>query len=160
MDAVLRAAGVYIFLLLILRLSGKRTLAQVTTFDFVLLLIIGEATQQGLIGDDFSVTKSALLIVTLVGIDIGFSLLQERFPVLGTVMEGAPLILLKDGEPLHDRMTKARIDEHDIMEAGRTKHGLERFDQIKYAVLERDGGISVIPKAEAAWRESVARDPS
>ena len=67
---------VYFFLLLLVRLSGKRTLAQVTTFDFVLLLIIGEATQQGLIGDDFSVTKALLLITTLLGIDIGLSLNQ------------------------------------------------------------------------------------
>ena len=156
MDAVLRASAIYLFLLLILRMSGKRPIAQVTTFDFVLLLIIGEATQQGLIGDDFSVTKALLLIVSLVGIDIGMSLLQGRWPRLGVVVEGAPLIVLSNGEPLHARMKKARLDEHDLMEAARNKHGLERLDQIKFAVLERDGGISIIPKAEAAWRESVA----
>lgn len=156
MDAVLRASGIYLFLLLIFRASGKRTLAQITTFDFVLLLIVGEATQQGLIGDDFSVTKALLLIVTLVGIDIGMSLLQARWPRLGVFMEGAPLILLRDGEPLRDRLKRTRVDEHDIMEAGRNKHGLERLDQIKFAVLERDGSISVVPKAEAAWRESQA----
>jgi uncharacterized membrane protein YcaP (DUF421 family) len=54
------------------------------------------------------------------------------------------------------RCKKARVDEHDIMESARTKHGLERLDQIKFAVLERDGGISIIPKADAAWRESAA----
>jgi uncharacterized membrane protein YcaP (DUF421 family) len=156
MDAVLRASAIYLFLLLILRMSGKRTIAQVTTFDFVLLLIIGEATQQGLIGNDFSVTKALLLIVSLVGIDIGMSLLQERWPRLGVFVEGAPLIVLSNGKPLHERMRKARVDEHDVMEAARTKHGLERLDQIKFAVLERDGGISIIPKAEAAWRESVS----
>jgi uncharacterized membrane protein YcaP (DUF421 family) len=156
LDAVLRATAIYLFLLLVLRMSGKRTLAQVTTFDFVLLLIIGEATQQGLIGDDFSVTKASLLIVSLVGIDIGISLLQERWPRLGVFVEGSPLILLSDGQPLSERMKKARVDEHDIMESARTKHGLERLDQIKFAVLERDGGISIIPKADAAWRESAA----
>jgi uncharacterized membrane protein YcaP (DUF421 family) len=76
MDAVLRAMAVYLFLLLVMRVSGKRTLTQITTFDFVLLLIIGEATQQGLIGDDFSVTKALLLITSLIGLDIAMSLIK------------------------------------------------------------------------------------
>jgi uncharacterized membrane protein YcaP (DUF421 family) len=154
LDAVLRAAAIYFFLLLILRLSGKRTLAQVTTFDFVLLLIIGEATQQGLIGDDFSVTKALLLILTLVALDVGLSLLQERIPGLGLLLEGAPLVILKDGAPLEHRMRAARVDVQDILGTARILHGIERLEQIKYAVLERDGGISVIPKAEAAWRDA------
>jgi uncharacterized membrane protein YcaP (DUF421 family) len=146
MDAVLRAAAVYGVLLVLFRISGKRTLAQTTTFDFVLLLILGEATQQGLIGDDFSVTKALLLVTTLLGIDIGMSLLQRRFPKLGIALEGAPLILLEDGEPIRERLKKARVKEDDILEAGRLLHGLERMNQMKFAVLERDGAISVIPK--------------
>jgi uncharacterized membrane protein YcaP (DUF421 family) len=146
MDAVLRAAAVYGVLLVLFRISGKRTLAQTTTFDFVLLLIIGEATQQGLIGDDFSVTKALVLVTTLLGIDIGMSLLQDRFPKLGIALEGAPLILLENGEPIRERLKKARVEEGDILEAGRLLHGLERMNQMKFAVLERDGAISVIPK--------------
>src|SRR5918999_3482892 len=99
MDAVLRATLVYSVLLLLFRISGKRTLAQTTTFDFVLLLIIGEATQQGLIGDDFSVTKALLLVTTLLGIDIGMSLLQGRVPKLRLALEGASLVILEEGEP-------------------------------------------------------------
>jgi uncharacterized membrane protein YcaP (DUF421 family) len=153
LDAVLRAVAIYFVLLLILRASGKRTLAQVTTFDFVLLLIIGEATQQGLIGDDFSVTKAWLLIATLVGVDIGLSLLQERVPKLAHLLEGAPLVICKDGQALTDRMKAARVDEEDVLASARAVHGIERLEQIKYAVLERDGGISIVPKAEAAWRD-------
>jgi uncharacterized membrane protein YcaP (DUF421 family) len=76
MDAVLRGLSVYIFLLIIFRISGKRSLGQVTSFDFVLLLIIAETTQQALLGDDYSVTNAFLLIGTLVGVDIGLSLLE------------------------------------------------------------------------------------
>ncbi|HEX9787043.1 MAG TPA: hypothetical protein VGB09_03410, partial [Candidatus Binatia bacterium] len=78
MDAILRAAVIYSFLLVIFRIAGERTLASLTTFDFVLLLIIAEATQQGLIGDDFSVTKALLLVTTLIGLDVGFSIVKDR----------------------------------------------------------------------------------
>ena len=145
MDAVLRAGLIYLFLFVVMRISGKRTLAQVTPFDFVLLLIIGEATQQGLIGDDFSATKAMLLIVTLVGIDIGISLLKRLWPRFALAVEGAPLVLVKDGKPIDDRLQGTRLDLGDVLESARSTQGLERLDQIKYAVLERDGSISVIP---------------
>ncbi len=146
MDAVLRATAIYFFLLLIFRLSGKRTFADVTPFDFVLLLIIAETTQQGLLGEDFSVTNSFLLIITLICIDIGLSLLKNRYPRLDKISEGVPLVILEEGKPHHDRLKKARIDEDDIRAAARESHGLERLDQIKYAILEKSGGISIIPK--------------
>jgi len=104
MDAVLRAAVIYGFLLVIFRIAGERTLASLTTFDFVLLLIIAEATQQGLIGDDFSVTKALLLVTTLVGIDVGLSLLKDRSRLLHKLIEGVPLVLVADGTVLADRM--------------------------------------------------------
>lgn len=156
MEAPLRALAVYVFLLLIFRIAGKRTLAQITPFDLVLLLIIGEATQQGLIGNDFSVTKALLLITSLIGVDIGFSYIQRKSKILDRVIEGLPLLLLENGETFEERLKKGRVDEGDILEAGRRTHGLERLDQMKYAVLERDGTISVVPKAEAAWRAQVA----
>ncbi len=80
MDAVLRAGAIYLVLLLIFRITGKRSLAQITTFDFVLLLVIGEATQQALLGNDFSITNAVIVIVTLLGLDLGLSLVQSRFP--------------------------------------------------------------------------------
>jgi uncharacterized membrane protein YcaP (DUF421 family) len=146
MDSVLRAAAIYIILLVIFRISGKRSLAQITTFDFVLLLVIGEATQQALLGDDFSLTNAFMVIVTLVGMDIGLSLLKQHSQVLEQWMDDVPLVIVDDGRPLKERMDKARIDEMDILTAARELQGLERMDQIKYAVLERSGGISVIPK--------------
>lgn len=146
MDAVLRAAVIYGFLLIIFRIAGERTLASLTTFDFVLLLIIAEATQQGLIGDDFSVTKALLLITTLVGIDVGLSLLKDRSRLLHKLIEGVPLVLVADGKVLADRMQRARVDEQDVLQAARERQGVESMDQVKYAVLERTGEISIIPK--------------
>lgn len=146
MDAVLRAAAVYGFMLIVMRIAGRRTLSQMTAFDFVLLLIIGEATQQALLGDDFSVTNAFLIIATLIAVDIAFSLLKEHVPFFGKMLDGVPMLLVENGVLLRERVKKARVDEYDILQAARQNHGLERMDQIKYAVLEIDGKISIIPR--------------
>ncbi len=146
MDAVLRAVAVYFFLFILFRVAGKRSLAQITTFDFILLLIVSEATQNAMIGNDYSLTNGFLVILTLVGIDILLSLWKQQSPEIGKFIDGVPLIIVEEGRPLKDRMAKARVDEDDILTAARELQGLERMEQIKYAVLERSGGISIIPK--------------
>ena len=146
MDAVLRAVVVYGFLLVIFRIAGERTLSSMTTFDFVLLLVIAEATQQALIGEDFSVTASLVVITTLVGLDIGISLLKDRSTLLHKLVDGVPLIIVENGKPLTDRMHRARVDESDVLQAAREHQGLEHMEEIKFAVLERTGEISIVPK--------------
>jgi uncharacterized membrane protein YcaP (DUF421 family) len=148
MNPILRATVVYFFLMLVFRLAGKRSLAQITAFDFVLLLIIGEATQNALIGQDYSLSNAGLVIMTLVMLDIGLSLVKARFPRLEPVLDDLPLVLVENGRAITDRMREARVDEDDVLAAARHLQGLERLDQVKYAVLERSGGITVIPKAE------------
>jgi uncharacterized membrane protein YcaP (DUF421 family) len=88
-------------------------------------------------------------IVTLVGIDIGLSLLKQRSQRIEKILEDEPLIIVEEGRPLLNRMKKVRVDEADVLIAARILQGLERMDQIKYAVLERNGGISIIPKQES-----------
>lgn len=145
MDPVLRGLAIYFALLLIVRISGKRTLAQMTAFDFVLLLIVGEATQQGLLGDDFSVTNAIVVITTLIGADIVMAWVKEKSTSFTKAAEGVPVVIVKDGEPIEHRMRRARVDAADVLSAGRSSQGIERMDQIKYAVLEQGGNISVIP---------------
>jgi len=145
MDTVLRAATVYFVLLLLFRITGNRSMAQITVFDFVLLLIISESAQQGITANDYSVVNSVILISTLAAIDILISLFKQRFSKIDRVVDGLPLILVRQGEMLKDRMEKARVDEADILEAARELQGLEGMRQIKYAVLERSGDISIIP---------------
>lgn len=145
MDAVLRGVAVYVVLYLLFRVAGRRTLAEITTFDFVLLLIIGEATQQALLGEDFSLTNAFIIIVTLLFIDVLLALWKSRSTYADKVLEGVPTIIVENGRCLKDRMHKARVDEGDIMEAARRLQGLERIDQIKYAVIEINGGITIIP---------------
>src|SRR5688572_29989259 len=115
MESVVRGAIVYLFLLLIFRIAGKRVLAEVTTFDLVLALIISEAIQQALIDTDNSITNAFLIVVTLVGLDIVLSHLKQRSETASKLIDDTPLLLLRDGELLHDRMGKERIDEADIL---------------------------------------------
>jgi uncharacterized membrane protein YcaP (DUF421 family) len=149
MESVLRASAIFVFLLLVFRVTGKRSLAQITTFDFVLLLIIGEATQQALLGDDFSVMNAWIVIATLMGLDLLLSQLKHRFPGLDPVIDSVPLVVVADGKLIEERAGHERVDLEDVLAAAREKHGLERLEQIKYAVLERSGGISIIPAPEA-----------
>ncbi len=150
MGSVLRAAAVYGFLLLLVRISGRRTLASMTTFDFILVLIISEATQNAMLGDDQSMTNGFLVITTLIVLDVGLSLWKQRSPRLEKWVEGMPTVLVENGRPLKERMDKARVDASDIMQSARELQGLERMDQIKFAVLERNGVITVIPRQEKA----------
>jgi uncharacterized membrane protein YcaP (DUF421 family) len=146
MDSVIRAAAIYIILLTLFRLTGKRSLSEATSFDFVLILIIAEAVESALLDGDHSFTNVFLLILTLLGIDIALSLAKQRSRLLDKLVDDVPLILVDDGKVLTDRLKKSRIDENDILQAARQLQGLERMDQVKYAVLERSGGISIIPR--------------
>jgi uncharacterized membrane protein YcaP (DUF421 family) len=147
MESVLRGAAVYLFLLVVFRIAGQRTLAQITTFDLVLLLIISEAIQQALIGNDNSMTNAGLIVLTLAGLNVVLSVLKQRSKRVEKVLEDVPLVLVAEGRVLKERMDKVRVDEDDILEAARSLHGLERLDQIRYAVLERSGDISIIPQS-------------
>lgn len=149
METVLRATAVYLFILVVFRISGKRSLSQITTFDFILLLIIGEATQQALLGDDFSVINAWVVIATLISLEILFAWMQRRMPALDRLLESLPIVLVEHGRLLEERARREGVTLSEILAAGRERHGLERLEQFKYAILERHGGISVIPTEEA-----------
>lgn len=146
MESILRGLAVYLFLLVVFRIGGKRSLAEITTFDFVLLLIIAETTQQALLGEDFSLVNCFLLVATLIMVDYFLALWKRRHPLVDKVLDGTPLVLMDNGRMLADRMKECRVNADDILTAARRDHGLERLDQVKFAVLERSGGISIIPK--------------
>jgi len=148
MVPVARALAMYLFLLVVVRVSGKRTLAEVTVFDFILLLIISECTQQAMTGNDFSVTNGFLLVLTLVSVDRVSDWVTSRSERLDHMVNDAPLVLVDQGRVLHDRLRASHMRVDEVLEAARKDQGLERLEQIKYAVLERSGGISIIPTGE------------
>jgi uncharacterized membrane protein YcaP (DUF421 family) len=146
MDSVTRGLVVYSVLLVIFRIAGKRSLAQITTFDFILLLIISESIQQAMIDADNSITNAFLIVTTLVAIDIGLSVVTQRSSRFKKLLDDVPMILVENGVVLRDRLQLSRVAEADILHAAREHQGLERLEQVKYAVLERNGEITIVPK--------------
>ena len=146
MDAVLRAVVVYVLLLAIFRVAGKRSLSDASTFDLILALIISESIQQGLIDSDNSLTNAIILVITLVGFDILLGHLKQRFPGLGRVLDGMPVVLLERGMIHRDRMRKERVDDDDLRGAAREQHGLATLDDVEHVVLEESGTMTVIPR--------------
>lgn len=145
METVLRAVSMYLLLMIVLKIAGRRTLLEMTSFDLILLLIISEATQQALLGNDFSVTGASLTIITLIVVDILFGMMKTRFPQMDRLIDGTALILVEHGRLLPERARRAGISEDDILNTARSSAGLEWLDQIKFAILEKNGKISIIP---------------
>ncbi len=142
---VLRAIIVYAFVFAVMRLAGKRTLAELSTFDLVVLLIISEAVQPALVADDTRMTSALVIVMTFVAADAVLAFVKQKSEGAARVLEDIPTVLVRDGITNDEAMERERIDRDDILEAGRKDLGLETFDQIRFAILERTGGISVIP---------------
>jgi uncharacterized membrane protein YcaP (DUF421 family) len=145
MDSVLRGLTIYFFLLLVFRVSGRRTLSQATTFDLVLLLIISEVTQEAMVDDDHSITNGIILILTLVMTSLGLSELKQHFPRLKYLLEGSSIMIVRNGKLLKNRLDELRVDKEEVLEAARAAHGLESLAEIKYAFVEPNGEITFIP---------------
>jgi uncharacterized membrane protein YcaP (DUF421 family) len=145
MDTILHTAAMYLALLVIFALFGKRSLSDVTIFDFVILLLVGEVTGEVLLGEQ-SVTAATLAVVTLLTLSWAFDVLTFRSKKFDKVVNDSPTLLVEHGSLIEDRARSFRVDEDDILQQARSSQGLERLDQIKYAVLERDGQISIVPQ--------------
>jgi len=160
MDSVLKAVIVFFVLWAIIRISGRRTLGEMTAFDFVLFLIIGGSTQRAITGQDYSLTNALILVATFVALDIALSVIELKYPFMRRVLNATPTILVDNGHLLVHRMRRARVTEENILEAARRLQGLERMDQIKFAILEASGDISIVPAARQGTAEAVPVRPS
>lgn len=144
MDSFLRATCMYIMMMVVFRIAGRRSLGDLTTFDFVLLLIIAEATQQALLGEDFSFINSIVVIATLIVLDVGLSLAKLHSRRVAKLVDGHATLVVEQGHFLPERMRRTRLTEEDILESARTSQGVESVEQIKFAIVERNGKISII----------------
>jgi uncharacterized membrane protein YcaP (DUF421 family) len=147
MESVIRALCTYWFLLLVFRIAGKRSLADMSSFELVILLIISETTQEAMIDSDPSMTNAGIVIITLISAGVAMTALKERWPRFQTFVSGRPVLLIENGEIMHQRLKEARIGVDEIMVSARNNHGLERIADIKHAILEAGGGISIVPRA-------------
>jgi uncharacterized membrane protein YcaP (DUF421 family) len=145
MEIILRTIGIYLFLLVLFRLLGKRSLAELSAFDFILFLIISEALQNALVDQDMSVVMGLTVVLTFLMLDLGLSWLKRKSTVFEKFAEGVPLLLVDHGKIIEANTVRSRITLGDILQTARESQGLERMEQIKYAVLETSGSISIIP---------------
>src|SRR5882757_7525972 len=143
MSTIVHAILGYIFLLLIVRLLSRRPGGQLTLFEFVIVFLIGGLIILGTVGKDRSITNCATAILTVGLLHRLFASIKIRSPRFGTIVDGTPVTLLKSGEWQLEVMRGMRIDREDVMAAARTK-GLNSIHDVAYAILERNGAISII----------------
>ena len=146
MDSVLRGLAVYFGLLIIFRLAGRRSLAQMTPFDLVLALIISETLQQAMVGNDQSVVNALILVLTLVGSATLMSILKVKSVRIERLIDGLPVLAIENGKMREDRMAAMRVAPDDIMAAARELQAVEKLEDIQHVIVENSGKITVIPK--------------
>jgi uncharacterized membrane protein YcaP (DUF421 family) len=145
MDLVIRAAVVFCFIFLITRIAGRRQLGELEPFDVILLVVLGDLVQQGITQSDESVTGTFIVISTITMLSIAVGWLSFRFKPIRQVTEGDPIILIHDGALIQNNLRRERLTRHDLEEAAR-KQQFSSLGQIRWAILEDDGAISMIPK--------------
>jgi uncharacterized membrane protein YcaP (DUF421 family) len=144
---VLRGVVVFGMVLLLLRLSGKRQIGQMTPFDLVLLLLISNAVQNSMNGGDNSITGGAILAGTLIGADLLVAWLTRHSRKIEKLMEGQAEILIHNGHIREDALRKSGITQHDLLAAIR-EHDCADIAEVHAAILETDGRISVLTRKE------------
>jgi len=140
---VLRAVIIYIVFFIGLRLFGKRELGQFTTFDLVLVLLIANALQPAITGPDNSVTGGVIIIAILLIFNRAVAMVRSRWPWFDALIEPPPTVVVQDGEVSKAALDKEGLSETDVQMAIR-EHGVDKLSDVKQAVLENDGSISVV----------------
>lgn len=141
-EFVLRATVVYIVVLLLVRLSGKRSVGQYTPFDIILVVLLGTAVQNSLIGEDYSLSGGLILAATLIVLNWLVGFVGARYGRVSEILEGAPVMLGRDGEIYGGILRRQNISAHDFHEAMRGANCSEE-SEVKLAILEISGRISV-----------------
>jgi uncharacterized membrane protein YcaP (DUF421 family) len=148
MGAILRAAYGYLFLVFIVRVVGRRPGKQMTPFEFVLIFFIGGLMLTAMVGDDASVINAFTEIMTVAAMHFAMAWMRTKSDRFARLVDGTPLVLLEKGRAREDVLRNARIAYDDIMAAARDE-GLNDLNAVDYAVLERNGEISIIPKQQS-----------
>jgi len=146
-----RTVIVYAALLVGLRLAGKRELGQMTPFDLVVILLIANAVQNAMVGSDTSLTGGLIAAGVLIVGNYGLAAARERLPWLRRAVEGTPTLLINDGKLVREHLRREGLDEDEVMMAIR-EHGVADVKDVRIAVLETDGSISIVPADAKAMR--------
>jgi uncharacterized membrane protein YcaP (DUF421 family) len=145
MDLVLRTMLAFGALLLLTRIIGRRELSSLQPFDLILLIVLGDAVQQGLTQDDYSLTGAMLAIGTIAVLQVFVSWIGFRFPSARPVLEGTPIVVVQDGEVIERNLARERLSVDEVREAAR-QQGIAHLSEVRWAVLETSGQISFIKR--------------
>jgi uncharacterized membrane protein YcaP (DUF421 family) len=145
MDLVYRALILFFAVYFLLRVVGRRELAQMEPFDFILLIVLGDAIQQGLTQDDYSVTGALIVITSIAAIQVVVGFFAFRFKRVRSFLDGEPIVLVEDGRILEKNLRRVRISADELAEEARQQQ-VASIDDIEWGILETSGKVSVIPK--------------
>jgi uncharacterized membrane protein YcaP (DUF421 family) len=149
MDIVLRAAAVFVFLFVVMRVTGRRELGQLEPFDLILLVVVGDLVQQGVTQNDYSVTGTLLAVSTFVALTVAVSYLGYRFRGLRPLLEGEPIVLVQDGRVIEPNLRRERITREELLAQARLNE-IPSLVEVRWAVLETGGQISFIRREPSA----------
>jgi uncharacterized membrane protein YcaP (DUF421 family) len=145
MDIVIRAAVMFVFLAVITRVIGRRELGEMEPTDLILLVVVGDLTQQAITQSDTSLTGAALAIGTMALLTVAVSYVAFRFRRARPVLEGVPVVLISDGELLRRNLHRERITIDELAAQARLQQ-IARLSDVRWAILETSGQISFIPR--------------
>jgi len=148
MEIVVRAVVVFVFLWVVTRIVGRATLGELSTFELILFITMGDLVQEAVIGQDYSITGAVLAVGTFTLLTIVLAWLNARVRALRVVTHGEPVAVVQDGSPLLATMQAERLSPEDLLAAARTQ-GIERLSDIRLGVLESNGQLSFFTTATA-----------
>ncbi|MFD6897026.1 DUF421 domain-containing protein [Rhodococcus sp. NPDC060086] len=157
MEIVIRAAVLFLFLWVVTRIVGRSTVGELSTFQLILYIAMGDLIQQGVTQQDYSVTAAVLAIGVFALLTLGLSWVNTRVPRLRGVTNGVPVIIVRDGVPDLHRLRTERMSLDDLMSSARQK-GIRRFDEIELAVLETNGRVSFFIRSDGSAGEPAHPD--
>jgi len=147
MDIALRATVIFVALYLLVRLMGKRELAQMTPFELIVLVVIGDLIQQGVTQNDFSLTGAIIAISTIAFLAMAMSWAAYLWPRAERLLEGEPRVIVRDGEILEHNLRRNRLTRSEI-ETEMRLAGIGHLEDVAWAILEPRGKISFIQRAD------------
>ena len=144
-EVILRTAIVYLFVVAALRVSGKREVGQMSVLELVVILVISDAVQNSMVGDNTTLWGGLVAVATLLALDLGLKAVTRRSKRVREAVEGEPRLLVRDGRLLERAVRDEGLEVQEVRAAIRS-HGLAGIEDVRLAVLETDGSISVIPR--------------
>jgi uncharacterized membrane protein YcaP (DUF421 family) len=144
-DIALRGIFLYAFLIFIMRVTGRRELSALSPVDLVLLIVLGDAIQQGLTQDDYSVTGAVVAVSTIAAMQVVFAYAGFRSKRVRKMLEGAPIVIVHDGKLVDENLRRERMSFEEVCETMRLQQ-IGSIEEVQWAILEGNGQISFIRK--------------